>query len=44
MTTMMDYALMMVAVGELNSRFDPRATPVPPSRWNRLSVRVRTIF
>lgn len=44
MTTMMEYAMVRLALRRLDRRFDPSAAPVGPSRFERLQVRLRRIF
>jgi hypothetical protein len=44
MTTMMEYAMVRLALRKLDGRFDPFAPPVGPTRLERLQVRFRRIF
>jgi hypothetical protein len=44
MTTMMEYAMVRLELGALTSRFDPRATPVGPTRMQRVRARIRNLF
>jgi hypothetical protein len=44
MMTMMEYAMVRLALVDLNERFDPRAAPVAPSSWQRFQARLRSLF
>ena len=44
MTTMMDYAMVRLALRTLEGRFDPSAAPVEPTRLERLQFRFRRLF
>ena len=44
MTTMMDYAMVRLALRRLDGRFDPSAAPVEPTRFERLQGRLRRLF
>ncbi len=44
MTTMMEYAMVRLAVRGLDNRFDPTAAPVEPTAWERFRTRVRNLI
>ena len=44
MTTMMEYAMVRLAVRNLEGRFDPAAAPVAPNSWQRLQARLRNLL
>ncbi len=43
MTTLMEYAMVRLAVSDLGGRFDPIAAPVGPTAWQRFRSRLRNI-
>jgi hypothetical protein len=44
MTTFPEYGAVRNALADLAERLDPNAAPVPPTAWERLLLRLRSLF